>query len=151
MGHPKCANQQPVFANRKPSDFTRRLVWDDICIRSLLPAHWKETFRMNKRLNLLLSVLVGLVLAFIAMSMIDIATSPRQPAPYTFEVNDRVWYIPGDRPAVVYRVNSGASWDDLRYQIEFAIGGQMEMRWVNEGSVDPLTNQVPILNHRYEQ
>lgn len=106
---------------------------------------------MNKRLSILVSILVGLILVAMAVALIDVATNPKNPAPYSFKVNDRVWYVPGDCPAVVYRVSSGASWDDLRYQIEFAFGGEIGRRWVIEGSLDPLTNQVPILNHGYER
>jgi len=106
---------------------------------------------MKKRLSILVSVLVGLLLTFMAVVMISVASNPNQPAPYRFKVNDRVWYVSGDCPAVVYRLSNGVVLDDVRYAIEYSERGYIYKRWVIEGALDPLTNQVPILHHCYER
>ena len=104
---------------------------------------------MKKRTTLIVSILAAL--CFVAGYGIFMAATikPREPIPFRFKVNDRVWYTSADGPAVVYRLNRGATWDDLRYMVEYNVRGRIDMRWVKEGSLEPYTNQVPILDHTY--
>lgn len=106
---------------------------------------------MKKRLSILLVILGGLLFFGGYASFLNSTLHLKDQRPYRFQVNDRVWYVTGDCPAVVYRLNGGTTWNDLRYMVEYNERGRVQMRWVKEGSLDPYTNQVPVLVHGYER
>jgi len=96
-----------------------------------------------------LIIVIALLLLFIGgygMSLYSTINKQQQET-YRFKVNDPVWIIEGNRPGVIYRVNPSAPLEDFRYAVSYFSHDERVVHWMNEGSLDPLTNQVPRASH----